>query len=203
MSLTSAEHRGLRELYASTSQLAMHWAVLADRVGGAEGAALRNGAEEAERMLEELGERMEEHGLAGFPAAKSAGGSLSSLRNRLGDAALERNQALRLAVLDVQHLGTLLPYLARLARTRGDERLARWHGGWKRRLATVEKPARELAVAAGDDPERAVEPLLDGPAGRAAHGVAYAIGTLGEWVDTSAVGRGARRVAARKGNGGK
>lgn len=193
MSLTPAEHRGLRELYASAAQLADHWSVLAERLGGADGAVLRDGAAEAERLLEELGARMAEHDLAGFPAARSAGGGLSSLRNRLGDAALERNQALRLAVLDVQHLGTLLPYLARLARTRGDERLARWHGGWKRRLASVEKSAREAAVAAADDPERAVERLVDGPAGRAAHGVAYAVGTLGEWVDTSAVGRAVRK----------
>ena len=193
MSLTSAEHRGLRELYASATQLADHWGVLAERLGGAEAVALRNGVAEAERLIDELGQRMAEHELAGFPAARSAGGGLSSLRNRVGDAALERNQALRLAVLDVQHLGTLLPYLARLARSRGDERLARWHGGWKRRLAAVEKPARDLAVAAGDDPDRAVEPLLDGPAGKAAHRVAYAIGTLGEWVDTSPIGRAARK----------
>ncbi|MDQ3935436.1 MAG: hypothetical protein M3340_12490, partial [Actinomycetota bacterium] len=138
MSLTGAEHRGLRELYASTRQLANHWEVLAERLGGEQAEALREGAAEAERLLEELGGRMEEHGLAGFPAAQTAGGSLSSLRNRLADAALERNQALRLAVLDVQHLGTLLPYLAQLARTRGDERLARWHGGWRRRLVAIE-----------------------------------------------------------------
>ena len=193
MGLTSAEHRGLRELYASASQLAGHWAVLAERLGGAEAVALRNGAAEAEALLEELGARMAEYALAGFPAARSAGGGVSSLRNRLGDAALERNQALRLAILDVQHLTTLLPYLAGLARGRGDERLARWHGGWKRRLAKVEKPALELAVAAGEDPDRAVEPLLDGPAGRAAHGVAHVVGTLGEWVDTSPIGRVARK----------
>jgi len=198
VSLTAAEHRGLRELYASARQLASHWVVLADRLGGDQGAALRNGAAEAEELLDELAGRMEEHGLAGFPAARSAGGSVSSLRNRLDDAALERNQALRLAVLDVQHLGTLLPYLARLARTRGDERLARWHGGWKRRLAAVEKQARELAVEAGAEPDAAVEPLIDSPAGRVAHGVQFAIGSIGEWVDTSAVGRGARRVAKKK-----
>lgn len=193
MALTSAEHRGLRELYASTRQFASHWSVLAERLGGDQGAALRDGAAQAEQLLEELAVRMEEHDLAGFPAAQSAGGSLSSLRNRLADAALERNQALRLAVLDVQHLGTLLPYLAEIARGRGDEGLARWYGGWKRRLAAVEKRARELAIAAGADPDSAVEPLIDSPAGRAAHGMAYAIGTLGEWVDTSAVGRVARK----------
>ena len=198
MALTSAEHRGLRELYASTRQLASHWAVLAERLGGEQGKALRDGAAQAEELLEELAVRMEEHDLAGFPAAQSAGSSLSSLRNRLADAALERNQALRLAVLDVQHLGTLLPYLAGIARGRGDEGLARWYGGWKRRLAAVEKRARELAIASGDDPDAAVEPLIDSPAGRAAHGVQYVIGTLGEWVDTSAVGRGARRAARKK-----
>ncbi|HEX8051530.1 MAG TPA: hypothetical protein VF517_00945, partial [Thermoleophilaceae bacterium] len=170
MSLTSAEHRGLRELYASTRQLANHWGVLADRLGGVHAEALRDGAAAAERLLEELEPRMEEHGLAGYPAAKSAGGSLSGMRN-LADAALERNQALRVAVLDVQHLGTLLPYLAELARTRGDEGLARWYGGWRRRLAAVEKRAREQAVAAGSDPDAAVQPVLEGAAGRAAHGL--------------------------------
>ena len=198
MTLTAAEHRGLRELYASTHQLASHWGVLAERLGGRQGAALREGAGQAETMLDELADRMEEHGLAGFPAARSAGGSLSSLRNRLADATLERNQALRLAVLDVQHLGTLLPYLAGIARGRGDERLARWYGGWRRRLAAIERRARELAIAAGDNPEKAVEPLIDSPAGRAAHGLAYAVGTVGEWVDTSAVGRGARKAARKR-----
>jgi hypothetical protein len=199
VTLTPAEHRGLRELYASTRQLASHWAVLADRLGGEQAAALRDGAAQAEQMLEELGGRMADYDLAGYPAANNAGGSLSSLRNRVADAALERNQALRLAVLDVQHLGTLLPYLAGIARGRGDEGLARWYGGWKRRLAAEEKRVRELAIASGDDPDAAVEPLLDSPAGRAAHSVAYAIGTLGEWVDTSAVGRGARRAARKRG----
>lgn len=197
MSLTPAEHRALRELYASTRQLANHWAVLADRLGGEHASALREGAAQAEQLLEELGPRMEEHGLAGYPAAKSAGGSLSGVRN-LADAALERNQALRVAVLDVQHLGTLLPYLAQLARTRGDEGLARWYGGWRRRLAAVEKRAKDQAVAAGSEPDWAVEPVLDTPAGRAAHGVQYAIGSIGEWVDTSAVGRGVRKAVRRR-----
>jgi len=200
VSLTSAEHRGLRELYASTRQLANHWAVLADRLGGDYATALRDGVAQAEELLEELAPRMEEHGLAGYPAAKTAGGSLSGVRN-LTDAALERNQALRVAVLDVQHLGTLLPYLGALARTREDERLARWYGGWRRRLAAVEKRVKELAVASGADPDWAVEPVVDSPAGRAAHGISYAIGSVGEWVDTSAVGRGVRRAVRKRGGG--
>jgi hypothetical protein len=192
VSLTAAEHRGLRELYASTRQLANHWTTLAERLGGEPAGALRDGAAQAEALLEELAPRMEEHGLAGYPAAKSAGRSMSGMRN-LADTALERNQALRVAVLDVQHLGTLLPYLAELARTRDDEALARWYGGWRRRLAAVEKTVRDLAVAAGSDPDAAVERVVDTPAGKAAHGVAYAIGSVGEWIDTSPVGRAARR----------
>ncbi len=192
MSLTPAEHRGLRELYASTRQLANHWTVLADRLGGEHARALSDGAAQAEALLEELGPRMEEHGLAGYPAAKSAGGSLSGVRN-LADTALERNQALRVAVLDAQHLGTVLPYLAELARTREDEALARWYGGWRRKLATVERGVRELAIASGRDPDWAVEPVVSSPGGRAAHGLAYAIGSVGEWIDTSPVGRAARR----------
>jgi hypothetical protein len=197
VSLTPAEHRALRELYASTRQLADHWTTLAERLGGKHATALRSGAARAEALIDELGPRMEEYGLAGYPAAKSAGGSLAGGRN-LADAALERNQALRVAVLDVQHLGTLLPYLAELARGRGDESLARWYGGWRRKLATVEKRVSELAIASGGDPDWAVEPVLDTPAGRAAHGVQFVIGSVGEWIDTSAVGRGARRAKQRK-----
>jgi hypothetical protein len=35
----------------------------------------------------------------------------------------------------------------------------------------------------------AIEPLDASPAGRVAHGAAYAMGTLGEWFDKRAAGR--------------
>jgi len=191
-SLTPAEHRGLRELYAATRQLADHWGTLSERLGGEKGGELAKGAASARALLDELGELTARHGLHGFPAAQGVGGSLSGLRNRVTDPALERNQALRLAVLDVQHLGTLLPYLAELARSRGDDELAGWHDVWQRRLQRHERAARRTAAACGADPDAAVEPLVDSVAGRTAHGIANAIGTVGEWVDSKAA-RGARR----------
>lgn len=194
MALTSAEHRALRELYATTRQLADHWSTLAERLGRGPDDGLARGAVAARRLLDELSERTAAYGLHGFPAAQGVGGSLSGLRNWLGDVALERNQALRLAVLDAQHVGTLLSYLATLARTRDDVELADWEEGWQRRIQRHERAARRAAVDCGEDPEGAVQPLVDSPAGRAAHGVANAVGTVGEYVDSSIVGRKTQRL---------
>ena len=194
MALTPAEHRGLRELYATTRQLSNHWTTLADRLELGSDDDLAKGAVAARRLLEELAERTAAHGLHGFPAAQGVGGSLSGVRNRLTDVALERNQALRLAVLDAHHVATLLAYLAEAARSRGDTELADWEEGWQRRVQRFERGARKAAVECGSDPDAAVEPLVDGPLGKAAHGVANAVGTVGEWVDSSVVGGRARRL---------
>jgi hypothetical protein len=194
MALTPAEHRGLRELYATTRQLSNHWTTLADRLDLGSDDDLAKGAVAARRLLEELAERTAAHGLHGFPAAQGVGGSLSGVRNRLTDVALERNQALRLAVLDAQHVGTLLAYLAELARSRADVDLAEWEEGWQRRLQRFERGARRAAIACGADPDGAVEPLVDGPVGKVAHGAANAVGTVGEWVDSAVVGGRLRRL---------
>ena len=53
-----AEHRALRELHATTRQLAGHWAKLGDRLGGEEGALLDEGATAARVLLDELEERV-------------------------------------------------------------------------------------------------------------------------------------------------
>ena len=118
--LHPAEHRALRELYATASQLASHWTRLGGRLGGAPGDALAGGASAARELLRELTVRTAAHGLHGFPAAQGVGGRLAGARNVAGDLVLERNQALRLAVLDAEHVATLLEYLAALADKRGD-----------------------------------------------------------------------------------
>ena len=189
MTLTPAEHRGLRELYATTRQLSNHWSTLAEGLDRGPDDELAKGAVSARRLLDELAERTAAYGLHGFPAAQGVGGSLSGVRNWLTDVALERNQALRLAVLDAHHVSTLLSYLATVARTRDDTELADWEEGWQRRIQRHERAARRAAVACGEDPDGAVEPLVSGPAGKAAHGLANAVGTVGEYVD---------RTAARK-----
>jgi hypothetical protein len=198
--LYRAEHRALRELYVGARQLCGHWEKLAGRIGGRPETVLRHGSETSRELLDELTGRTEEHGLHGFPAAQGVGGRLAGVRNNAGDLLLERNQAMRAAVLDVQHLTTLLAYLARLAATRGDDQLAAFHRRWEARLREVEDDARRAAIDIGCDPAAAVVPADQGPLGRAGHRVASAVGSAGEAIDDSAVGRAARRFS-RSGGG--
>ena len=190
--LFPAEHRALRELYATGRHLASHWDRLAGRVGGEPAEVLSRGAAAAREMLAELADLTAVHNLHGVPAAQGMGGQLAHLRDA-SDLLLERNQALRGAVLEAAHLGLLLGYLAELATLRGDEDLAGWERGWEDRLRELEGAARKVAVAEGRHPERAVEPAQDSKLGRAGHSVASALGTMGEAIDASVVGRAVRR----------
>jgi hypothetical protein len=191
--LYRAEHRALRELYAAAHHLCSHWLRLADRLGGQPATVLHHGADAARELLDELTTRTEEHGLHGFPAAEGTGSRLAGLRNNASDLLLERNQAMRAAVLDAQHLTTLLGYLRTLASTRGDAALAAFHTRWEERMQATEEDARRAATALGCDPSGAVIPADTGALGRAGHHVAAAVGTAGEAIDRSAVGRAARR----------
>jgi hypothetical protein len=193
--LYRAEHRGFRELHATARQLCGHWERLADRAGGRTATVLRHGAAEARELLAELEAQTAERGVHGFPSAQGVGGRMAGARNNAGDLLLERNQAVRAAVLDVQHLTTLLGYLGRLAATRGDESLAAFHRGWEERLRSVEDETRAAAIELGCDPAGAVVPAEQSPLGRAGHRVAVGIGTAGEAIDQSALGRAARRFA--------
>ena len=192
--LYPAEHRALRELYAMGSQLASHWTRLGGRLGGAPGDALAGGASAARELLRELAARTASHGLHGFPAAQGVGGRLAGARNVAGDLVLERNQALRAAVLDVAHVTTLLAYLAGLADRRGDAMLAAWHRRWEVRLREAQERVMATVVAMAEDPADAILPASQTAAGRAGHSVANALGTLGEAIDGSIVGRAARKV---------
>ena len=192
--LYPAEHRALRELHAMANQLASHWARLGGRLGGAPGEALEGGADAARELLEELAARTAAHGLHGRPAAQGVGGRLAGVRNVAGDLLLERNQALRAAVLDVAHVTTLLAYLAALADRRGDAMLATWHRRWEVRLRDHQERVMATVVALAEDPADAVLPASPSAAGRAGHGIAAALGTLGEAIDASAVGRAARKA---------
>ena len=136
-----AEHRSYRELHAATGHLEKHWRTLADRLAGTPQAPpLREGADAAAALRHELDGLIEDRDLYGGPASQAAGRSLSLGRNLVSDRFLERNQAVRLAVLDAQHITTLLPYLARLARTRDDEELAEFCERWTRRMKRVAAP---------------------------------------------------------------
>jgi hypothetical protein len=182
--LFPAEHRALRELYALTRQLGGHWAKLDDKLEDPP-PVLGRGVEASKALLGELAERTAAYGLHGVPAATGVGVWGSRLRGA-GDLFFERNQALRTAVLDVQHVATLLGYLAALADGRSDTALAGWLRGWESRLRRLEDEIREAAIAEGGHPDRAVQPYDGSPLGRAGHALAAKLGTLGEAYDSRA-----------------
>jgi hypothetical protein len=191
--LFPAEHRALRELHAMVRQLRGHWARLAERLGDEAGEVLGRGVAATRELLGELESECEAHGLFGFPAAQGVGANAAGLRG-VSDLLLERNQALRSAVLDMTHVTLLLGYLAELAEQRDGAQLAAFHRRWEARLREIEDAARALAVAEGRAPERAIEPAEQGSLGRAGHAVANGLGTLGEALDGSVLGRAARRL---------
>lgn len=177
-------------------QLGGHWSKLGSRLGGESGEVLGRGAAAARELLGELESRCEAHGLYGFPAAQGLGANAAGVRGA-GDLLLERNQALRSAVLDLTRVTVLLGYLAELAERRDGTELAAFHRRWEARLRELEDAARALAVAEGRAPERAIEPAEQGSLGRAGHAVANGLGTLGEAFDGSALGRAARKLRGR------
>ena len=182
--LYPAEHRALRELSAFSRQLVGHWERLSDRLGEP---LLLDGAKTVRELIGELADRCAAHGIELYPASQGVGGTAAGVRG-VTDLMLERNQALRSAVHDIQHVTMLLGYLGELAERRGDADLAAWHRSWESRLRTVEEDARTVAVAEGREPDRAIEPAGSGSLGRAGHAVANGLGTLGEAID-GAVGR--------------
>src|SRR5204862_267462 len=119
------------------------------------------------------------------------GAILRAVRGAVLDRFLERNQALRLAIDDLEHLATLLGYLASVSEARRDPKLPEFCRSWERRLRRRLGAIRRAAFELGSDPDAAVRPLDPSAAGRAAHGLAWAVGSVGEWTD--------RRLARRKG----
>jgi hypothetical protein len=191
VALHPAENRGYRELYLTGRQLVRHWEKLEQRLEGTHAAsALRGGVEEVREMLLELEPLTARQGLHSKLAAQASGSGIGSARAAVVDRFLERNQALRLAHGELQHLTTLLAYLAGVSRGRRHTRLAEFCGSWEGRLTARGAAVRAAAVELGADPDAAIEPLDASPVGRAAHTTAYALGTVGEWVDRQAARRG-------------
>lgn len=191
--LHPSENRGYRELYAFARQMADHWTALAAQLGAGSFAAepLDRGAASARELIAELEPVTARHGLHGKPAAQGVGVNLARGRAAVRDRFMERNQALRFAVKDVEHLTMLLAYLGSLAEARSDAELGEFCGRWERKLRRHVGAARKAVVEQGADPDDSVRPLDGSVLGKAAHSVGYVAGTVGEWVD----GRAARRSA--------
>ena len=183
-----AEHRVLRELVAFAQQLERHWRSLGERLGGEPGDLLLAGAAEAEEVRGELEGAALRRGLAAGRAAETAG-TVVSARPPAPDIALERNQALRWALHDVDHCTVGLRYAARLAAVRHDDALRALLDGWAERLEHRAGLVREAALALADDPDDAIAPADPSGAGRAGHKVATTLGAVGEWLDRQAARR--------------
>lgn len=180
------ENRGFRELHAISREIAIYWTALAERLADADpaaAAALERGAETARELISELRPLTAARGAHGGPRAHGAGRMLALGRSALRDPFLERNQAVRLAVGDVEHLATLLAYLAARAALRSDAELEQALNRWERRVRRLAAPVRKAAIAEAADPDGAIEPVVGGPVGRIAHGLSFWLGTMGEWSD--------------------
>jgi hypothetical protein len=182
--LHPAEHRAYRELYVSARQLTRRWRRLAQALGGMPIAdALWSGLAQVEELLRLLGPRTNAYGLYGGPAAQGLGARIADLRALVTDRGADTGLSVRFAVLDLEHLTTLLRQLAELARARADQSLARFDEEWAGRLETELDSVREAAVKLGTDPDRTAAPLSGNPVNRAAHGVGWTFGAVGEGID--------------------
>ena len=121
MPLHPAENRGYRELYLTGRQTVKRLGRLAVAFDGSPARELLDkAADSISRLLEELGPLTARHDLHGGVAAQGSGANLGTVRGAVFDRFLERNQALRFAVEDLEHVTTLLGYLARVGEARGD-----------------------------------------------------------------------------------
>jgi hypothetical protein len=182
--LHPAEHRAYRELYATARHLIHRWARIGTLLEGSSiGERLQSGAADAERLLEELRPRTEALGLFGGPMAQGLGAGLADLRTGVADRGADTGLVARFAVLDAEHLTTLLRQLAELARARQDSDLAGFCDQWAVRFEAQLDAVRQAAVELGRDPDRAAAPVADTLLNRAAHGVGWTFGAVGEGID--------------------
>jgi hypothetical protein len=182
--LHPAEHRAYRELYAISRHLVHRWARVGTLLEGTPvGDSLRRGAADAQRLIEELEPQTEAYGLYGRPMAQGLGARLADLRTGITDRGADTGLVVRFAVLDAEHLTTLLRQLAELARARQDRDLAPFCEEWAVRFEAHLDAVRQGAVALGADPDRTAAPVDDGVLNRTAHGVGWLFGAFGEGVD--------------------
>jgi hypothetical protein len=182
-SLHPAQNRGFRELVAATRHVIDHFEALAPRFDPKIADALNEGAELARELLKAVREAISEYDLHGGPAAQNVGKSGAGLRGGVTDKFLEKNQALRMAVLDVQHTVTLLAYLESVSGKTETEDLAKLCHDWHGKMLDLEHRMRAAVIVLGTEPDTAIEPVDSGVLGRAAHSVGYWVGTFGEWFD--------------------
>ena len=182
--LHPAEHRAYRELYAVSQHLIHRWARLGTLLEKIPvGESLQRGAAQAQRLIEELKPRTEAFGLYGSPMAQGLGAGLADLRTGITDRGADTGLVVRFAVLDAEHVTTLLRQLAELARARDDHDLAGFCEEWAVRFESQLDAVRQAAIELGSDPDRVAAPVVDSVVNRAAHGLGWTFGAVGEGID--------------------
>lgn len=182
--LHPAEHRAYRELYAVSQHLIHRWARLGTLLEQIPvGESLQRGAAQAQRLIEELKPRTEAFGLYGSPMAQGLGAGLADLRTGITDRGADTGLVVRFAVLDAEHVTTLLRQLAELARARDDHDLAGFCEEWAVRFESQLDAVRQAAIELGSDPDRVAAPVVDSVVNRAAHGLGWTFGAVGEGID--------------------
>ena len=190
MTLHPAENRGYRELYLSAREAQTRLDRLAEALPEAAAKPVTKATAALRDLVAELRPATAEHDLHGELAAEGGGARIGTVRAAILDRFLERNQALRFAVDDLEHVTTLLAYLAAVSTKRGDAKLPELCEAWERKMRRHVGAVRKAAVALGEDPDSAIEPLDPSPVGQMAHGAAVAFGTAGEAIDRKVAKRG-------------
>jgi len=190
MALHPAEGRGYRELYFAGRATVRQLRSISPAYGGSSAeTALADAAAAVTEMITELRPITARHDLYSQFAAEGAGAGAGIVRSGR-DRFLERNQALRLATDDVGHLIGLVSYLGVVSETGGNQDLAEFCDKWEPRLRGQLESLRKATAELAADPDLAVQPLDGSLLGRAAHGIGWVAGTIGEWTD--------RQVARRR-----
>jgi hypothetical protein len=193
--LHPAEHRAYRELYVSSRQLVNRWKRLISALEGTPYAeVLDRGRDRVEKLLVALPTETERYGLYGGPMALGLGARMGDLRSVITDRSADTGMVMRVAVLDIEHVATLLGQLGALAASRDDQELASFCHEWEASIRPEVEAVRVAAASLGDSPERAAAPLESSLLGRAAHGAFWMLGAVGEAVDNVTGQRGGRHT---------
>lgn len=198
MPLHPAENRGYRELFLTAQEAQTRLSRLSEHL---EDDNARKAVERAESSLSELLTEVKpalaRYDLHAELAARGGGSRIGMVRAAILDRFLERNQALRFAVDDLEHVTTLLAYLANVSETRRAQSLTELCRTWERKMRRHVTAVRKVAVGLATDPDAAIEPLDPSPIGKTAHGAAVAVGSAGEALDRKVAEHGER--PSRKG----
>ena len=183
MALHPAENRGYRELMLTAEEARTRLRRIAGHLDLETREVCDKGSEALGEMIVAFTPALAEHDLHSELAARGTGSRIGTVRAEILDRFLERNQAIRFAVDDVEHVTTLLAYMASVSASRGKKNLPELCGTWERKLRRQVSAIRKAAIELGSNPDEAIEPLDPGAIGKAAHGTAVATGTVGEAVD--------------------